>query len=177
MTFKPKPIKVNMKVTGAKEVLAAIKKNSEWVRGSLAAAIYQEGTEIDRKSVRLVPVDTGRLRATHFVSLPFDKINPKVILGYGTNYAIYVHERSDLKHRAPTQYKFLEQPFREAKAGYKARLGKRTWALYKRGVKTAIATGTPTQPQDKGEEFQKTKRTTITAKSKRRITALKGKSK
>lgn len=90
------------------------------------AALYQEALAVMAVSQRQVPVDTGRLRATATVGGPVDTGNgPEVPLGYGTDYALYVHERTDMRHNAPTKAKFLEDPLRAAAVGFKERLAKR----------------------------------------------------
>lgn len=38
---------------------------------------------------------------------------PKVIVGYTAQYAIFVHENLEAHHRPPTQAKYLEQPARQ----------------------------------------------------------------
>lgn len=44
-------------------------------------------------------------------------LTPAVIVGYLANYAIFVHEIK-ARHRAPTQWKFLEKPARENRKKY-----------------------------------------------------------
>ena len=61
----------------------------------------------------LVPVDTGKLRASGFLRTVGNKQRPRVELGYakGGNpaYAALVHERMDTFHAPPTQAKVLEE--------------------------------------------------------------------
>lgn len=64
------------------------------------------------ESQRLVPVDTGKLKASGFLETRKTARGASAVLGYGRygrpNYAAYVHERLDLRHASPTQAKFLE---------------------------------------------------------------------
>ena len=81
------------------------------------------------KSKPITPVEFGPLRASGFVDLPVsagERIY--VLLGFGgasAPYAIYVHERMDLRHKPPTQAKYLEQPFRQAQSGMDGRMAER----------------------------------------------------
>ena len=80
------------------------------------------------KSKRLVPVDTGALRASGHVQLPVIRGKKvAVVLGYGgaaAPYAVFVHEKQ-ARHNPPTQWKYLEQPLNEAIPGMAGRLAKR----------------------------------------------------
>lgn len=85
-------------------------------------AIYDE-------SQKLVPVDTGRLKASAFIETRKTARGAEAFLGYGKAgdppYAGIVHERMDFYHQPPTQAKFLEeavfrriQDFRRRVEGY-----------------------------------------------------------
>jgi hypothetical protein len=63
---------------------------------------------------------------------------PKCELGYGTNYAVYVHERTDLQHSAPTASKYLENPMNKHTAGYNSWIARKARELYERGVVKSI---------------------------------------
>jgi hypothetical protein len=113
-----------VKVTGEKQILAALKKYKRDAPEALAAAVYLEAVGIMAKSVHQVPVEFGVLRRSHYVTAP-QGADFTVELGYGTNYAVYVHERTGLKHHVG-KAKFLEDPLNEAKGNMKARLLLRT---------------------------------------------------
>ena len=137
-------------VMGLKEIQRAIDREDERIRGSLRAALYEEGLAIDAKSVRLVPVDFGRLRATHFVAPPDRGPNPTVEIGYGTDYAVHVHEKQ-ARHNPPTQWKYLEQPMEAAKMGYTLRLAKRVRRMMERGITDVFSGQVNGKPVDPGE--------------------------
>lgn len=130
-------------------VKKAIRKQEKGIMGALAAALHAEGLAIDAKAVNLCPVDTGRLRSSHFVAPAENPKDPFVIVGFGTNYAVYVHERTDQRHSPPTQANFLRQPMEEAQAGYADRIAVRTLKYRDAGVSMAINTATPTKPSDR----------------------------
>lgn len=93
------------------------------VRKEVAKAMQKWTMEVYAESQVLVPVDTGTLKASaipHKVeSVGMRKLQAKVTYGEGAlvnpktgqlsrDYAIYVHERTELQHAPPTTAKFLE---------------------------------------------------------------------
>ena len=64
------------------------------------------------ESQRLVPVDTGRLKRSGFTAARKRAGGATAEIGYGRFgrpfYALFVHERMDVRHAPPTQAKFLE---------------------------------------------------------------------
>ena len=98
----------------------------------VAAALFQEGEKIMATSVKDTPVDTGRLRSTGHVKDP--KISGKhvtVILAYGTDYAIFVHEIPGRNHPVG-KAKFLEDAMMGAASGMGGRLADRIGRELKR---------------------------------------------
>jgi len=85
---------------------------------ALRTGIYMVAAKLLRSSIRMVPVDTGRLRATAYVTLPTMGNHIKCRLGYGTNYAVYVHERTNAHHRPPTRSHYLSIPLQKARATF-----------------------------------------------------------
>jgi hypothetical protein len=114
-----------IKVTGEKKVIKELKRFVKAYPNATGAAMYEEALAIEAESVKLVPVDTGRLSTTHYVSPPkkdASKITCKI--GYGTNYALPVHERTKVRHTVG-QAKYLEVPFKAAMSGLASRMVKR----------------------------------------------------
>lgn len=86
-----------------KEVEKALKKRDNSYQAQLNKyAAY----EIYKRTLRLVPVKTGDLRNSAYIR----KIGIGYEIGFTEYYAIFVHERLELKHKEPTQAKFLEDP-------------------------------------------------------------------
>jgi len=108
---------VAVRVNGGKELLAKLASRCDRIATASAAALYQKALQIMADADRLVPVKTGRLRASHYVALP-EIISGfiRVRLGYGTKYALPVHERLEAHHEHG-QAKYLETPFNEHKSG------------------------------------------------------------
>ena len=88
---------VKVKITGQKELAAAMKKAGNDARRLAAAAIFQEAERVMAKSKEESPVGTdGVLRASGFVRPPEDNGRKITVeLGYGgaaQSYAAAVHE-------------------------------------------------------------------------------------
>jgi hypothetical protein len=134
---------MGVKVTGAKELLAKLKLFKDRAKAAASAALYQRALQIIALSDSMVPVDTGRLRASHFVGLPDD--SGKLKMGYGANYAMPVHERLDVKHEHG-QAKFLETAFDNFASSNAAWLREKTVENIRKGI--AIKSGGfPTTPE------------------------------
>jgi len=103
----------------------------------LSAGLYAEGQKVLAASLPLVPVDTGTLRASGYVTEPMRAADLVTVeIGYGgpaakinpksgassDSYAIFVHENLEAHHPVG-QAKYLEQPLNEALAGMPDRLG------------------------------------------------------
>ena len=110
-------------VNGQGAVMAALQKLAAQAPQATVDAIHEEGLALDAEAVRLAPVDTGRLRQSHYVKKGTVEGDPERI-GFGAEYALPVHE--DLAaHHEVGQAKFLEQPWDERKVGLVDRLAVR----------------------------------------------------
>jgi len=122
-------------IEGVEKLRAVLSRMSNESGPMLGKAIYQEAEEIMGRSRGLVPVDTGTLRASGQVDLPtITAQGASVEFGYGgaaSDYAVPVHERSDLTHTVGT-WKFLEAPTMEAAHGMGARLASRIQRMFRR---------------------------------------------
>jgi hypothetical protein len=130
-----------IKVTGLREIVKALDAAHKKTRGALGAAIYQEGFAIMRDAKVYCPVDTGRLRASGYVAPPESLEDPKVAVGFGTDYALAVHERVEVFH-PNGQPLFLKRAVDEHSAGYAERIAKRTEDNIKSGKTVAAKGGT-----------------------------------
>ena len=81
--------------------------------------LYQEAWRVMGESIKIAPIDTGRLRASARVDMPVRDGNQiSVELSYNTDYAKYVHEKNvnglPVNYKAPgTQSLFLINPIKE----------------------------------------------------------------
>jgi hypothetical protein len=87
-------------------------------------ALYDEMLIIFAASQEQVPVDTGRLRASASVERTSTVGEPSVAIRYGTDYAVPVHDRTEVKH-VVGKAKYLSDPFEAAQRGMDERLAKR----------------------------------------------------
>lgn len=150
---------IGAKITGLKAVAKKMKELGGDYQAATAVAIYQEGTAIMAESLKQVPVDTGRLRASHYVAPPKDQRDPVVVLGYGVRYAAAVHEDTSKRHGpsytdpkgnsrgSGQKSKFLSDPMNAARRGYKSRIKKRADNNFAKGVKFAANSAFPTSPR------------------------------
>lgn len=133
-----------LKLEGIEDVRKALKHENKKIREAMRAAVYQEGVSIMGQSVVQVPVETGRLRATHYVTLP--NRDGVVEIGYGTVYALPVHERLSVNH-PHGKAKFLQDPLNKARRGYIKRIAKRARDNHRRGVGVPSPVE-PTRPKE-----------------------------
>jgi hypothetical protein len=132
-------------VKGLSKILKNLEVSGVDATEASLAALLQEGYDIDRKSVRLVPVKSGDLKRSHYVARP-TLSDPTVEIGYGTNYAVPVHERVEVPHKNG-QAMFLKQPVDEAEGGMLSRLVDRAKRNLERGIKiNSIGRGAPETP-------------------------------
>lgn len=105
----------NMRFVNLAEWLRSM--DEDWGEAIDAAREVLEGSLVKRvvnPSKRLCPVDTGALRRSVWWSAEIvAKRGLSAVVGYDTDYALYVHENPDARHDPPTQWKFLEQPMAE----------------------------------------------------------------
>ena len=114
-----------MSVKGIKDAQRNLRAYQKRVRGAVGKALHAEGQAIMREAKKEVPVDTGRLRQTGFVGRAVDgPKGPTVPIGFGTKYALPVHERLEVHHPVG-KAKYLEDPVNRAKKGFPARIASR----------------------------------------------------
>ncbi len=121
-------LKITARLRGSRALRRELKRRGKEAPKALGRALFQEGEQIMSASKRIVPVNTGALRASGHVQLPvIQGRRVSVTLGYGgaaAPYAVFVHERP-ARHNPPTQWKYLEIPLFEAVPGMAGRLAKR----------------------------------------------------
>ncbi len=110
------PDKFSMNVVGAKEVKAALKEVDKTYMLGTRERMTRAALHIQRESQKEVPVLTGTLKNSAGTRVTGVGLFIEAIVFYTAAYAIYVHERTDLKHKAGKKAKFLEDPARREKA-------------------------------------------------------------
>jgi len=143
------------KTTGFKTTAKELERLRRRYPRAFQLAMFEEGVMIFEASQKEVPVDTGRLRASGLVTLQRLGFTTNVLIGYGTQYALAVHEDADMQarreqrqgdaiddaHNRPRnskgqftahrkasvgKWKYLEDPLNAAAAGMAQRLAIRT---------------------------------------------------
>ena len=113
---------MKVKVDGLSALERSLAKLAD-VDAPMATALESEAQAVFRESQKQVPVDTGLLKASGYVTTPRQTGDTiEVEVGYTTPYVVFVHERLDLRHAGETKAKFLEDPMRAAEAGVAERL-------------------------------------------------------
>jgi hypothetical protein len=111
-------------ITGKGAVVAALKQVLTSLPDKAKAAILQEAYALQAESQKQCPVEYGLLRASAKTAPTADGAK----VSYGTQYAVYVHERVELHHPVG-KAKFLEDPLNAMRVGYLERLQKRIAAM------------------------------------------------
>lgn len=116
---------MTVRLTGTDRLARAIAALGDRAPKAAAAFLYQEGEAIMAAAKPITPIEFGALRSTGHVEPPRrEGSRIEVVIGFGgasAPYALIVHERMDLRHRAPTQAKYLEEPFRRRMVGFEGR--------------------------------------------------------
>jgi hypothetical protein len=113
------------KVKGGAELVEKLSALQKAFPKVVVKAITAEAHVILSESVRLCPVATGRLRASGYVAPPESAENPHVRLGFGADYAVPVHEMTEVHHAEGTGAKFLSRPVDAHKGSFAADVAER----------------------------------------------------
>lgn len=104
-----------MKVTeiyGVEEVRAKLKVAGVKAGTDIERGLKRAGLYLQRLSQKVVPIDTGALKNSSGTRAFGRGGDTTVVVYYTQAYAVYVHERTDLRHKPGKQAKFLEEPAR-----------------------------------------------------------------
>lgn len=79
------------------------------------AALYRAALRVDADMIERIPVDTGRLRGSHYVAPP-EHLGGSLVceVGVGTDYAVDVHEKTWIPH-SNGEAKYLEKALKSVK--------------------------------------------------------------
>lgn len=115
-------------VLGGRQLLVAFVQLKREATATSQRNLFGVAEDVMAVAKRLAPKDTGRMAGTGFVR----RVGKDVVeLGFGTNYAPFVHEipppdegaphpdqiepgTRTARHTPPTQWKFLQRPAQEA---------------------------------------------------------------
>ena len=123
-------------IEGAQELRNMLEVSGKDAGRVVGQVITEEANTIFGKALVLTPVDTGALRGSGGVSAPMQTqtgIGVDIFFGGpAAPYALYVHEIIGNYHNAPTQAKYLEQPFMERLPEIQANMARRIIDLLKK---------------------------------------------
>lgn len=102
-----------MSVQGVKEIARAIKRHEKAAVKGLRKGLYRGGLFLQRESQLIVPVDTSALKNSANTRLTGQGLSSAAVVSYSTEYAVYVHEDLEARHKPGKAAKFLEKPLRE----------------------------------------------------------------
>lgn len=88
---------MKIKIKNLAQIRAAFWKSPRLITKNLNQAIKRVAIQINRDSRRFTPVDTGRLRASHYERFA----NLKAIIGTNTEYDFFVHEGTGFMKARP----------------------------------------------------------------------------
>jgi len=94
----PKSIKPNTGLKGMDIVLSNLNKEIKAIEGRTMKGLIQGAIIIHtdmEKTPPLIPIDTGNLRASWFTSTFREGRKFGLTIGFGANYALFVHEMVD----------------------------------------------------------------------------------
>lgn len=110
-------MQVNVKIKNLPEIRAAFEKSPKIMTKNLNQAIRKVTLSIGRDSRINTPVDTGRLRASHYENFT----NLKGVVGTDTEYDLFVHQgtrfmkaRPFLKQAVDSNESYTDKQFTDA---------------------------------------------------------------
>lgn len=139
-----------IELRGVDEMVKNLRAQAARYPEAAAGALYEEGLGVDADMVPRIPVDTGRVRSTHYVAPPKregDEVYVEV--GVGTDYAVPLHERTEVPH-AVGEAKFLEHALYTRSSGMLGRLAARTAANAEAGHGVTPTPDVPRRPATVG---------------------------
>ena len=125
-------MKAKLKTTGTKKLVRALKTESRRLERAEGQALLDEAHEIMGESKLMVPVDTGVLINSGAVLPPEKRPGGITVrLGYGTEYALPVHEDLHAFHEVGGPL-YLEIPFNKRLSGWRKRIADKVRFYYNR---------------------------------------------
>lgn len=126
----------SFEIEGAEELRNMLAQSGAQAGQTVGQVILEEANTIFAQALILTPVDTGALRGSGGVSAPQhtpDGIGVDIFFGGpAASYALYVHEIVGNRHNAPTQAKYLEQPFLQRFPNIRENMARRIIDLLKK---------------------------------------------
>lgn len=84
---------MGLNIKGLTSMLALLHRMAKNADQAFGAALHAQGLKIMANAKKMVPVDTGKLKGSGFVESPkMSGGKPVVVIGFGAEYALAVHE-------------------------------------------------------------------------------------
>ena len=93
-------------VKSVQEVVTNIRRRENAFARAVSVGLKMAGIYIQRESQKIVPVDTGNLRAGAFTRAEGSGFGTRVTVGYVAEYAMFVHEDLTKAHGAEYNAKY-----------------------------------------------------------------------
>lgn len=137
-------------------------------RGAVARAMYAEGFAVQADAQKRAPVEFAVLRTSAYTSPPAGP-DLAVETGFGTDYAVYQHEKTELRHPRGGEAKYLQNALDARRGKMLANLAKRAADNIASGqTSPTISPLGPTRPVVRKRPEASGKRSRIASKRKRR---------
>lgn len=121
-----------IKVKGVDKVIRNMLNAGGQIERNAQTGMKRAGLFIQRESQRIVPVQTGNLRASAFTRALGQGANFSVVVGYTASYAIFVHENLSAAHGRAFNIKHADKI---ARANSRMRKGRaRSRVYFRRGA-------------------------------------------
>ena len=102
-----------MSVQGVKKLTAALDLRRMKTVAGFRQGLMKAGLFLQRESQKIVPIKTSFLKASANTRMEGHGAKSVVTVSYSTEYAIYVHEDLEARHKPGKSAKFLEKPLHE----------------------------------------------------------------
>lgn len=100
-------------IKGLKELLRKFDKFEKITARKAEVGMKKAVAYLLRESQKIVPVDTGALKASGHVVVQGSGFDTRAFVVYSTGYAIFVHEDLNARHKKGKYAKYVERPLRE----------------------------------------------------------------
>lgn len=110
------------RLDGFDQMVGKMAKSPERFKRAVGAGMYAAANNVMTASLEIVPVDSGALKGSGYVTLPEESGSGELVveMGYGGDakeYAERQHEDTSLQHKDGGQAKYLQRPYMEKAGG------------------------------------------------------------
>lgn len=156
--------KITVTIKGGEKVIKNAQEALDRWKKALRSAVYAEASNVMTISKRLVPVDSGTLKGSGYVTLPEHR-GPQILceLGYGgpaKKYAEIQHESLHYRHPRGGQAKYLSVAVGKREGDLKNSISKLAKAAFEANDDASRNPQMPVHPDETGPLGRKRQRST-----------------